>query len=191
MQKSSISQLFSGLARGDERAQEKICEAFLRRIIGFVRRKLGIEDAEDVALAVLRSFLSAVQQDRFPHLSDRDALWSILAAIAAQKIVDEYRRQGAEKRGGKRKDGAATAESDGEVLERLAIDHTDPLLEVTMQDLLDYLLQLLPDDRSRSIIRLRFAGESVPNIATQLGVSRRTVERDISMARTLWEDKLE
>jgi hypothetical protein len=83
MDPGSISRLFQGVADGNPIAQEKICEKFLRRLTGLVRKRLNVPDPEDVALSVLGSFLSAVKQNRFPRLSDRNALWTLLAAMVA------------------------------------------------------------------------------------------------------------
>jgi RNA polymerase sigma factor (sigma-70 family) len=199
MEKGSVTRLFSGLASGQPAAQGQIVARFLKRVVGLARKKLkemgtpcGAADEEDVALEVLNSFLVAVQQQgRLPALPDRKALWTIFAEFTVRKAVDAHRRATAQKRPPPGKQvSSGPGDSDVDVLERLVADESDPALEVQAEEQLRSLLQALPDDLSRSIVRYGLQGFTVLEIAKAHGVSPRTVERRLKKALKLWEEGL-
>ena len=49
-------------------------------------------DEEDVALSAFKSFVRAVQEDRFLKLDDRDDLWQILVMLTLRKATILLRR---------------------------------------------------------------------------------------------------
>lgn len=106
----------------------------------------------------------------------RAHFFGIAARCMRQVLVDHARSKAADKRGG---DWARVT------LEDSALPHVDPELElIALDSALEKLEKL--DERAARVAEMRlFAGMTVPEIATELGVSPRTVDGDWSTAR-LW-----
>src|SRR5689334_22281276 len=138
MSKGEITQFLSGLARGEPAAQERICQAYLQRLIGLARTKrLQQADAQAVAVRALRSCFSAMKAGRLSHLGDSEALWGMLAWITAKSAIDVQRRLTRERR--RMADepgptGAEDAESDWGILDRVSSRESEPFLEMVMRD---------------------------------------------------------
>ena len=62
---------------------------------------------------------------------------------------------------------------------------------VEMQESLEQLLDLLPDDEYRAIANMRMEGHSNQEIAEELGCTERTVERRLQRIREIWEQAAE
>ncbi|MDP7204517.1 MAG: ECF-type sigma factor, partial [Pirellulaceae bacterium] len=60
-----------------------------------------------------------------------------------------------------------------------------------MQESLELLLGLLPDDEHRVIANMRMEGHSNQEIAEKLGCTERTVERRLKRIRDTWEQAAE
>jgi DNA-directed RNA polymerase specialized sigma24 family protein len=101
----TVTEWIQQLKAGDSAAAEKLWHRYFRQLVEQARRKLegarrAAADEEDVALSAFKSFCVGAQDGRFPRVSDRDSLWSLLLAITAHKSVDLIRHQNRQKRGG-------------------------------------------------------------------------------------------
>src|SRR5262245_39868049 len=193
----SITQWIAELRAGDsDVAHQEIWKRYFRRLMGLAEMKLGssprgAEDEEDVAVSALRSFFSGVADGRFPKLEDRHNLWSLLAKITACKAINQRNRQLALKRGG------------GAVLTGLAVGGDDssrghgPLADMIDEELTpdfvaavneecQLLMNKLPDDQFRRIARLKLEGYTNAEIAANLEVVERTIERKLEIIRGIW-----
>jgi DNA-directed RNA polymerase specialized sigma24 family protein len=196
----SVTQWIAELRTGDaDTAHQEIWERYFRRLAALAAMKLGsapraAEDEEDVALSALRSFFSGVAGGRFPHLEDRDNLWSLLARITACKAINQRNRQLALKRG-----GGAVLSSDaldaGDESSRqgglagLVDDELTPDFVVAINEQCHLLMNSLPNDQFRRIARLKLEGYTNAEIAADLGVVERTVERKLELIREIWTPK--
>ena len=95
----SVTHWIAELRAGDPAAAQKLWERYFSRLVGLARQKLHAlprraADEEDVALSAFDSFCRGVEQDRFPHLEDRDNLWQLLVTITARKALDLRRHPG-------------------------------------------------------------------------------------------------
>jgi DNA-directed RNA polymerase specialized sigma24 family protein len=196
----SITRWIAELELGrTEEAQEELWRRYFHRLIGLAKMKLGetprmAADEEDVAAAALCSFFTGVAQGRFPALRDRNDIWPLLAKITAHKALDQQRYLLAEKRGGGRVrgDSAMTEPADSKspwpvafMDEELSPDHLAALSEQCAR-----LMALLPDDQLRQITRRRLEGYTNAEIAKEIGVIERTVERRVHLVRSLWNEEL-
>jgi DNA-directed RNA polymerase specialized sigma24 family protein len=180
------------LGRADE-AQHELWKRYFSRLAGLARIKLGqmprsVVDEEDVATTALSSFFIGVARGCFPKLHGRDELWPLLAKITSRKAVDQRRYLLAEKRGGilTQHDPTIVGSSISmygwaeELIDReLQPDH---LLAVCEE--CDRLLGMLPDPQLQLIARRRLEGYTNAEIAEQLGVIERTIERRLRSARS-------
>ena len=165
--------------------------------MGLARLKLGgsprrVGDEEDVVVNAFDSFFRAARDDRFDRLQDRSDLWRVLAMLVARKAARQIEHQMRQKRGGGQVRGESVfiaADDTGPVgMENMAAEENmagDYIAE--MQESLEQLLGLLPDDEHRVIANMRMEGHSNEEIAGKNGCTERTVERRLQRIREIWE----
>ncbi|TWT66751.1 ECF sigma factor [Posidoniimonas polymericola] len=197
----SITCWIADLKEGDDsEAQHALWQRYFNRLVGLARQTLGAsprgaEDEEDVALSALKSFFDGVNQGEFPDLHDRDGLWPLLAKITARKAINQRKRQLAAKRGGGRVVTASEAGGHGRDGEPRQLDFVEddlsPASIVALNDECKRLIDLLPEPILQEIARHKLAGYTTGEIATQLGVAPRTVERKTGLIRSHWKQEAE
>lgn len=196
----SISLWLSGLKRGEEEAARQVFERCFERLIQVAKSRMAgasrrVADEEDVALSVFHSLCRGAAAGRFERLRDRGELWQMLVAITQQKVVDLMRHNVRQKRGGGEVRGESVfLENDAEQLARgideYAIEELTPQFLCTLAEEHQRLLGLLRDDTLRKIALLRMEGYADEEIATQLGISLRTVERKLQLIREQWTKEI-
>jgi DNA-directed RNA polymerase specialized sigma24 family protein len=179
-------------------AQEAIWNCYFHRLVGLARLKLGeiprrVADEEDVATAALASFFEDHKQGKFPKLHDRNDLWPLLATITAHKAVDQQRQVLSQKRGGGLTRGDSILENlsfpDGEWPAAHIDEELQPEYLVMMNEQCEKLLSMLGDEELRTIARRRLEGYTNSEIAAELKVIERTVERRVKLIRTIWKQQ--
>ena len=136
-------------------------------------------DTSDIASESLQTFFRKVEEGGLPELAEVNSLWGLLRAIAIRRVNDRRKWWNAAKRGG----GAV-------VLSFREDDQPQPgdaQLMVEFQDLVDCLLDSLPDEVGRAIVGLRLRGASLTDIAELTGMSVRSVQRRMRVIETIWE----
>jgi DNA-directed RNA polymerase specialized sigma24 family protein len=174
-------------------AQRELWDRYFRRIVALARTKLGAlprgpADEEDVAISAMQSLFQGFERDRFPDLYDRHNLWSLLAKITARKAINERQKQTAKKRGGgvPRLSVGPTGGDDSMPRCDPSDDDLGPDFIVTMEEEMRRLMAILPDETLRRIAGRKLEGYSSAEIATELGVVERTVERKLALIRATW-----
>ena len=199
----TITRWIEQLKDGDAEAAEKLWHRYFQQIVRLAGVKLegakrAVADEEDVALSAFKSLCLGAKEDRFPRLTDRDSLWSLLIAITAHKSVDLIRHENRQKRGGK---GAVTNDESSSnekknVVPLSQIIECDPTPEFAaeMGEQLAKLLQKLEQARDPDLLHIansKMLGHSTTEVATQLGCVRRTVERKVRLIHQIWEEEVE
>lgn len=171
------------------------------RLVEIARRKLQnvpkrIADEEDIAASVFHSLCRGAAAGRLQNVTNRDSLWWMLLKITEQKAADFVRRETAQKRGGGRVQPESGVngnadDSNGFSFDRLISDEPTPEFVVMLNEEHERLLSLLRDDRLRKIAVFRIEGFTVTEIAVDLGVSNRSVERKLQLIRELWSKELQ
>lgn len=197
----SVTQWIADLQLGEtDQAEYELWERYFRRLVALARAKLGdaprgAEDEEDVAVSALRSFYSGVAAGRFPDLGDRNNLWALLAKITACKAINQRNRQLAKKRGGGRvlSEGqlAHPSSMDERQLAEFVEDGLSPDFVAAVNEQCRELLDQLPDDKLRLIAHRKLEGYTNEEIAQELGVVERTVERKLNLIRSTWLPELD
>ncbi len=193
----SVTHWIAELKAGDaDVAHQEIWERYFWRLMALAALKLGnaprsAEDEEDVALSALRSFFSGFQDGRFPQLDDRHNLWSLLATITARKAINQRNRQLALKRGGGAvRTEAALCGNDASGRQGNLADFVDeeltPDFIAAVNEECQLLMNRLPDDEFRRIARSKLEGYTNAEIAADLGVVERTIERKLEIIRRIW-----
>ncbi len=198
----SVTMWIANLRSGEESfAQQELWDRYFRRIVALARMKLGnlprsSADEEDVALSAMHSLFDGVAEDRFPRLHDRGNLWSLLAKITARKAINQRQYENAQKRGGGKTPvpiGRAAGVPGSSDSSNSGFDPEDnelgPEFLVAMEEELKRLMELLPNEGLRKISGRKLEGWTNAEIAKDLGVVERTVERKLGLIRACWQPK--
>lgn len=197
---NSVRDWLAALERGDGEAAQQFWEQYAEKLVQIARNRLGeaprrLLDEEDIVQSVFGSICRGAAAGRFANLQSRDELWWLLLAITKQKTVNYFRKETAQKRGAGKVRSLQDAVSDASDGEPLSLDHLvgsvpSPDFLVALDEEYQYLLQLLRDDGLRRVAIARVEGYTVAEIAQQLTMSRRAVERKLQLIRGRWANQL-
>jgi DNA-directed RNA polymerase specialized sigma24 family protein len=183
----SVSLWLDRVKAGDADAARRLWDRYFHRLVALAHAKLKntplrSASEEDVALSAMASFFRGVEADKFPDLSDRENLWSLLALITIRKSAHHLRRQNQLKRGGRgQADDAAPAD-----LDHAKSREPAPDLAAQMAEQYRRLLDRLEDPGLEAVAVAKMEGYTNAEIAAQLGCATRSVERKIRLIRDLW-----
>jgi RNA polymerase sigma factor (sigma-70 family) len=199
--KASVSQWFDCLKEGDGQAAQNLWERYGTRLLQLAKQKLNgrpkrLADEDDIAQCVFASLCRGAAAGRFGDIRNRDDLWWLLLAITQQKSVDLVRHEVAQKRGGGRVLSEATASSarrlgHGFLLDDLIGNEPTPEFFAMLEEQTQRLLHSLGDDAQRTVATRRIEGYTVEEIAAEMDVSTRSVERKLKLIRETWSQELE
>jgi DNA-directed RNA polymerase specialized sigma24 family protein len=185
---NSVARWLGQLRAREPAAAQELWEQYFGPMVEMARTKLrGVTaraaDEEDVALSAFKSFCRAVEGGRYPDLFDRDGLWALLMTITARKAVDLRRHE----HRGKRRAPAETGRGDRPDPDDVVGREPDPEFVARMAEECQRLLALLTDPTLHTIAVRKMEGFTHAEIAAELGVVCRTVERKLNIIRRLWE----
>lgn len=183
----SIEKYFARLEAGETEAVENLCQVFYEKLAAIARRRFGrfplrVIDEYAVANDALQAFHARAQQGEFAAVREPSELLLMLSQLTRDRVVDEIRRQTAQKRGGGKTRGnsifAATEEQqrNGGFDRFQAAEETPSSREIASEQV-QQLLQKLSDTDLRTILVLRYEGLTNEEIAEQMQISIATVER--------------
>jgi DNA-directed RNA polymerase specialized sigma24 family protein len=186
----SVTAWIEQLRAGNRAAAQQLWERYFSRLAGLARRKLrGLRrcaaDEEDVALSAFDSFYRGAEQGRFPRLGDRDNLWELLVVITVRKAIDLRQRETRQKRGGGKVAGESAVGGAG--IEQVVGAEPTPELAAQVADEVQRLLGMLPKEEVRSVALLKLEGYTNAEVADRLGCAEATVERRLSLIRSMWK----
>jgi DNA-directed RNA polymerase specialized sigma24 family protein len=195
----SVTTWVEQLRAGNRAAAQQLWERYFARLVGLARSKLqglrrGAADEEDVALSAFDSFYRGVEQGRFPQLDDRNNLWDLLLVITVRKAFDLRQRETRKKRGGGKVagesalDGLLQSEDGGAGIEQVVGAEPTPALAVQTTDAVERLLDMLPKEEVRSVAVMKLEGYTNAEIADRLGCAEATVQRRLSLIRSVWKE---
>jgi hypothetical protein len=197
---SSVTTWIASLKQEDALAAQRLWDRYSARLADLARSKikrspLSIADEDDVALSVFRILCRGAANGRFQEVKNRDDLWWVILDLTRKKVVDLKRYDAAARRGGGRilSETALTSPGDDAgsfTLDRLMGDDPTPEFMVMLDEQFRRLLGLLRDDCLRQIAILRIEGYSVAEIASQLNMGMRSVERKLQLIRATWASEL-
>jgi len=197
----SVTGLIERWKAGEEQALDQILKRFRNLLLSRAGQRLGGAarracDEEDVAQEVCLDLHKGAEAERWKDIANRHDLVKLLAHIAERKAANLLRRERAQKRGGGRVlDEAAAAgspDASGEAgLERLAIDADEqPAEDVLGAEWLERCLDCLAPTL-RPVAEMNLFGRTVPEIASELGCSERTIARKLAIIRARWVELLQ
>ena len=152
------------------------------RIHAKVRR---LVDPDDILQTAYRTFVRNCDRSAF-NLTDWAGLWGLLVTITVRKCIRANQRHLGPNRNLRRDQGLSPVWEYGSSPSALVPPSRDPTPEeaACYSDLVEALCLAL-SERERLVIALRRDRYTVPEIAEQLRVSERTIERTLAKAREI------
>lgn len=189
----SVTRWIRGLKTGDQNVLSKLWERYFPTIARNAKLHFGsnpriVRDEEDIALSVLGVLL---KQKTLIDVNDRDDLLRLLMVITRRKVLSEKRVQMADSRGGGRV--AILSELQGELkqfVENLTANAPSPESLASMAEHYQILLNVLPDDMYREIVKLKLMGKSIVEISDHFDVVPRTIGRKLKIIQNMWIETL-
>ena len=194
----SVTEWLADLKTGRTDAAEQIWQRYVSQLVRVARRKLKstpkrAADEEDVVLSAFQGFLNGVEDGRFLRLEDRDDLWQVLVMLTERRAIAMRRRELAAKRGGGNVRGESVfaeraADSQPQGLNQRSGREPTPAFAAEMADQLRHLLTQLNDSTHRQIALAKLEGKTNKEIAQELQISLRAVERKLGIIRRQWRE---
>jgi DNA-directed RNA polymerase specialized sigma24 family protein len=182
----SVTEWVMNLQHGDQDAAAPLWARYFDRLAAVVREKLRpirhkAADEDDVAASAFCMFCQRAQAGRFAELQGRDELWKVLVVIAKCKAISLLRHELAQVRGEGKVQGEA-------FLADIVSREPSPQFATELLDETEHLLGILRlEDGSLSLIATRkLEGRRNQEIAAELGVTLRTVQRKIERISIIW-----
>jgi DNA-directed RNA polymerase specialized sigma24 family protein len=188
----TVTGLLAGVCAGDEEAINRLVALYLDRLAAVGRRTYRsefanvsrpAEDEEDAALSALESFCAAARHGKVKVIVNRRQLWKLLVTITIRKVYDQRERATAKKRGGVNGVSVRSAAA----LEQAVSDLPAPDVVAELADTYREAMRILADDGQRRIASLDLQGKTREEIAQELGVTERTIYRELKDTREKWE----
>lgn len=193
MNEESVTQWIAQARDGSDEAIARLFDRYFQSLVGLARRRLRslpqrTRDEEGVANSAFASFFRTAQENGFAQLIDRTDLRRILTMLTIRKAIDTLRRHYADRRGGLAQPEPVSLDpSQAEILMALEQWDQDPSSATAHREEFERLLDRLPEesDRLRTIAIMKFDGFSNAEIARELQVVERTIERRLGLIRRM------
>jgi DNA-directed RNA polymerase specialized sigma24 family protein len=193
----SVSELIQELQRDPSEGARQLWERYIQRLIEVADRRLRnlprrVYDEEDVVVSAFDAFIRGAKAGRFARLESRDDLWQLLVMLVDRKATEVLRRELADKRGGGGVRGeSAFVKTDAQsscAFGIAAVEDPNPAIvdQFTMET--REMLRALDDEMLQKLAMRKFEGYTNQEIAQDLKISLRAVERKLKLIRSKWED---
>lgn len=194
----SLTFLLHGLQDGDREAMTELWARCFATMVGLAKQQLGSanrrsQDEEDVAAEVFTKLYFSASEGKLPDLNDRQSLWRLLVSMTRNVSIDQIRREHRDKRGGGRVHGHSISEltdlnipaNSPQVFDNFVGEQPTPDSIAAIDDLIQKSLAQLPAEEHRQMLLLKLEGYTHAEIAEQLSIAPRTVERRMHRVREL------
>jgi DNA-directed RNA polymerase specialized sigma24 family protein len=194
---NSVTRWIEGVKSGDANGIERLWNRYFRRLIRLAGSKLPGHsrrafDEEDVALSAFQSFCDRAGRGQFPHLTDREDLWRLLAVLTVRKAISRMRQETRQKRGGGEVQGeSGLVPGHGSEIQGLAdFLSREPTPEdaARFSEACDHLFDRLEGPTLKTIALRKLHGYTNAEIGRELGITSRTVDRKLRLIRAVWEE---
>ncbi|MCI0700452.1 MAG: ECF-type sigma factor [Planctomycetia bacterium] len=190
----SVTHWLKQLNAGNPQAAEELWNRYFRRVVGLARVKLrglptAMADEEDVALSALRTFFRRAKDGQFPQLQGSEDLWPLLVKITARKAYNLQRYARQKKRWNEKQLPPGTELTEDELVAVIGDEPTPEFVGDLIEELCG-LIELLAEEELRRIALLKLEGKPTAEIAGELGINERRVQRRLKVIYALWREKL-
>ncbi|MBI4605150.1 MAG: hypothetical protein HY721_24565 [Planctomycetes bacterium] len=194
---ASVTEWIEAAAQGDSAAQGHLFKRFWPRVVrelgAKLRRGVGrVQDAEDAVSVAFYEILEGLLQDPDSRPADRSEFLARLRDVALKRLVDQLRKEGALKRGGRKVVSGglfvgSSSGSGGRPLEPAASAWLDPKVIAMAGEILQSFVAAL-DPTACDVLRLWIRGRRSPQIAAELCISEKKVQRRLRFIREVLEE---
>lgn len=170
--------------RDEEQAAEMLVQAYYDRLVALAQRRLAVlppqvADDEGAVISALRSFFSGVQDGQFRQLRDQQDLWRLLATMTARKAIRQLRVHW-------KQSGEAGLIERGASVSELIARRPSPEEDAILIDQCQSCLEAIDDPQLKQIVILRLEGCETGEIAEQLNIHIRSVQRKLKLVEAIW-----
>jgi RNA polymerase sigma factor (TIGR02999 family) len=180
-----VKSLLTRIQAGDNEAEQQLLAILYNDLRAIAARRMRQERPGHTwqpTLLVHEAFMRLRADGTLADAPGRTFLLKAASQAMRRLLVDHHRRHVSERRGGRRQKHSLDM-----ALDELA--HSDELPIIELQDTLEQLERL--DERAGMVVQFRFfLGMSLAEVAHELGISQKTVERDWNFARAWLRDRL-
>lgn len=187
----SVTRWLQSLGEGNQRSARLLWTFVKDRLLRLARNEIGrgrpiVYDEEDVANSVFGALCRGAEGGRYDEVANREELWRLLAVITVNKARTRARDANRAKRGGK----VTQIEDANEFLEMIEGAELAPDVALACQEECERLLSMLEKDELKLVALLKVEGYTNEEIASQLGCSRRAIQRRLNLIRDFWVEEL-
>ena len=189
---ASVTNWLRKLEAGHDEAAQRLWNVFFDHLVLLVQQRLRssprvIADAEDIALSAFASFCVGVRKQRFPELSDRNGLWSLLVSITLRKLMHMLRDQNRLKRGGKFRQIAQMNDSfvGPTEIEQIIANEPTPEMAAQLAEQYEQWIRALDSEELVRIMQWKIEGFTNNEIAAKCGLTARSIERKLNLIRKI------
>ncbi len=191
----SVTRVIRRMQSGNADGASLLWQRFYSKLRKLVQSRLGssrsmMSDEEDVALDSLAELFQGLLKGKYPSLDSRESLWKLLVTVSSRNVMDELNKERRLKRGGGRvvNESALRGNSDNaaSVLEQTPSDGPTPDVKMMIAERCAEMLEALGDEQLAAIALLKTGGATNRDVADQLNMSLRSVERKLVEIRERW-----
>ncbi|QDT56557.1 RNA polymerase sigma factor RpoE [Caulifigura coniformis] len=188
----SVTEWVDRLRHGDRNAGDLLDLRYRDALLRMTRKKFAnvisaAADEDDLVQSVFYAIWSAASRGSLAEVANRDSFWGLLLTITRNKAISRRRAIISRERIG----GTAAQFSqigDGQITSTLSADHTSTEVVEYLLEEQERLLLGLHDESERRVATYKLQGLSHPEIAAEMRVSVRTVERKLALIRIRWTE---
>lgn len=186
--KGIATQLLIQLGEGDESAAGPLFERYrpmLERVAKAKIRHSGLrgKDELDAAQSVIWLYINAVRNGQMRDVNNHKSFENVLLTMLSNKVNDYFKHELRQKRGG----GNVTNFS-GLSSEKMVQFVDERKTEQFLESLINTIADPISSERGKEIARLLMNGFTRKEAAEELGITERTVYRELLEARNEIEE---
>ena len=187
-QENPIRDWLADYERDPDAAVRQVVDVFYDRLVGLAKKRLAsmppqVADDEGAVISALRSFFSGVENGQFSRIADEYDLWRVLATVTARKSIRQlrvhFRQRGEGHRVDREHDLALLLNSD-----------VTPEQEAMLIEECERCLDLTGDQTLKKITQLKLDGLTTHQIAEQVDLNVRSVQRKLKLIESIWLDAI-
>ena len=187
----SVSGWIEMIRLGNDEAVRPLLERYFQRLASFADRKLrsGIrttDDGEDIASHALQSVVRRIALGSYPELSDRNNLWLLLMVAAQRRVIDGQRKEI------RWQQNFAPVQTVTDLMQALNVDlefagdRDGKHQAFELIEFWDHMLSKLFDQLHREVAKRKLEGYNNREIATQLQLTPKKVDRIVQSILERW-----
>jgi len=185
----SCDDLITRARNSDESAQTEIFNRYQRRLAALASNQLNrrrykhLVEPDEVVNSVMKSFFQRLAKGEY-EIDGWISVWSLIVQMVVNKCRVRDRYYFAQKRDVARTVSPTGTDEDNDFWQRIADEPSEKDAAKAAQTI-ERLFHELRSERTQRVLRLLLEGRTQLEVSKEIGLSERTVRREIKMARTV------